>query len=115
MTGTRQNALLLGVPTWTSAPIEVAPGETLTLSVDVSSVGLSSAPSIAIVQLGTAGQVLGTVNLLAVPTATTGFTTLTRSVAIPANVTGIRLVLTGFSASDLRTTGTVTFDNVRLE
>jgi hypothetical protein len=30
-------------------------------------------------------------------------------------VAQLRIVLTGFSATDLRTSGTVTFDNVRLE
>jgi len=115
MTGTKQSALLLGVPTWTSAPIAVTPGESLTLSVDVASVGLSSAPSIGLAYLGSAGQVLSVVNLISVPTATSGFTTLQQALTVPANVAQLRIVLTGFSATDLRTSGTVTFDNVRLE
>jgi hypothetical protein len=115
MTGTRKSALLLGAPTWTSAPMAVTPGEALTLSVDVASVGLSSAPNIGLAYLGSAGQVLGVVSLVSVPTATNGFTTLTQSLTVPANVTQLRIVLTGFAATDLRTSGTVTFDNVRLE
>jgi hypothetical protein len=115
MTGTGKNAALLGVPTWTSAPIAVAPGETLTLTVDVASVGLSSAPSVGLAYLGSAGQVLSVINLIDVPLATDGFTTLQQSLTVPANVSQLRIVLTGFSPTDLRTSGTVTFDNVRLE
>jgi hypothetical protein len=115
MTGTQQSALLLGVPTWTSAPIAVTPGETLTLSVDVAAVGLSSAPSVGLAYLGSAGEVLSVVSLISVPTATSGFTNLSQSLTVPANVAQLRIVLTGFSATDLRTSGTVTFDNVRLE
>ena len=84
-------------------------------AVDVASVGLSSAPNIGLAYLGSAGQVLGVVSLVSVPTATNGFTTLTQSLTVPANVTQLRIVLTGFAATDLRTSGTVTFDNVRLE
>ena len=115
MTGTRKSALLLGVPTWTSAPVAVTPGESLMLSVDVAAVGLSSAPSVGLAYLGSAGQVLGVVDLIGVPTATSGFTTLSQSLTVPANVAQLRIVLIGFSATDLRTSGTVTFDNVRLE
>lgn len=115
MTGTGQSALLLGVPTWTSAPIAVTPGESLTLSVDVASVGLSSAPSVGLAYLGSAGQILSVVTLISVPTATSGFTTLHQALTVPANVAQLRIVLTGFAPTDLRTSGTVTFDNVRLE
>ena len=65
--------------------------------------------------IGSGGEVLSVVNLISVPTATNGFTTLQQSLAVPANVVQLRIVLTGFSATDLRTSGTVTFDNVRLE
>ena len=113
--GTRKSALLLGVPTWTSAPIPVTAGESLTLSVDVASVGLSSAPGVGLAYIGSAGQVLSVVNLISVPTATNGFTTLSQPLTVPANVAQLRIVLTGFSATDLRTSGIVTFDNIRLE
>jgi hypothetical protein len=115
MSGTNKSAALLGAPTWTSVPIAVTPGEALTLSVDISCVGLSSAPSVGLVYLNALGQVLGTVSLAGVPKVTSGFTTLTQSVTVPANASQLRIVLTGFSATDLRTAGTVTFDNVRLE
>lgn len=49
------------------------------------------------------------------PRAATGFATLQQAVAIPDGVSAVRIVLTGFAATDLRTAGTVTFDNVRLE
>ncbi len=115
MTGTGQSALLLGVPTWTSTPITVTPGESLTLSVDVSSVDLSSAPSVGVVYLGSAGEVLSIVNLVSVPTATAGFTTLQQVLTVPQGVAALRIVLTGFSPTEIHTTGTVTFDDVRLE
>lgn len=115
MTGTGQSALLLGVPTWTSTPITVTPGESLTLSVDVSSVDLSSAPSVGVAYLGSAGEVLSIVNLVSVPTATAGFTTLQQVLTVPQGVAALRIVLTGFSPTEIHTTGTVTFDDVRLE
>ena len=114
-TGTGTSAVLYGVPTWTSTPIAVTPGELLTLSVDLRSVGLSSAPSVSLAYLGSAGQLLQTVKVLTGPLTTTGFATLTQAITVPQGVTSVRAVLTGFSATDLRTTGTVTFDNVRLE
>ena len=91
------------------------PGEVLTLSVDVRSVGLSSAPSVSVAYLGAAGQVLQTVNLISVPRVTDGFASLEKVVTVPAGVTAVRIVLAGFSATDTRTAGTVTFDDVRLE
>ena len=113
--GTGQSVALYGAPTWTSAPISVAPGELLNLSVDVQSVGLSSAPSVSLAYLGSAGQLLSTVRILTGPLTTTGFATLSQAVTIPANVTSVRIVLTGFATTDLRSAGTVTFDNIRLE
>jgi len=114
MTGTGKSAALYGAPTWTSAPIAVTPGEVLTLATDVQASGLSSGPTVSLVYLGSSGQVLQTVNVLTGPLTTSGFATLQQVVAIPAGVTSVRIVLTGFAATDLRTTGTVTFDNVRL-
>ncbi|MCI0347358.1 MAG: hypothetical protein L0221_18245 [Chloroflexi bacterium] len=115
MSGTGQSALVFGVPTWTSAPIGVTPGELLALSVDVKSVGLSSAPSVSLAYLGSAGQLLQTVGVLTAPLTTNGFATLQQAITIPANVTSVRIVLAGFAVTDLRPAGTVTFDNVRLE
>jgi subtilase family serine protease len=115
ITGTGGNAVLAGVASWTSAPITVAPGELLTLQVDVKSVGLSSAPQVSVAYLGTAGQVLNTVTVLTAPLTTSGaFKTLSQTLVVPANVTSLRIVLGGFSPTDTRTAGTVSFDNVGL-
>jgi hypothetical protein len=115
ISGTNGSVLVHGVPTWTSAPVTVSPGEALTLSVDVKSVGLSSSPTVSLAYLGAAGQVLQTVSLLSVPRVTEGYATLEQALTVPAGVTAVRIILTGFSATDLRTTGTLTFDDVRLE
>jgi hypothetical protein len=115
MTGTGRSALLGGVPTWTSAPIAVAPGEVLTLQVDVKSVGLSSAPQVSVAYLGAAGELLNTVKVLTAPLTTNGaFETLSQTVTVPANVTSLRIVLAGFNPTDTRTKGTVSFDDVGL-
>jgi hypothetical protein len=115
ISGTGQSAALYGAPTWTSAPVAVLPGELLTLSVDATCVGLSSAPSVGLVYLGAAGEVLGAVSLISLPKVTNGLITVQQVLTVPANVTALRIVLTGFSATDIRTAGTATFDNVRLE
>jgi hypothetical protein len=112
ISGTGKSAVLYGLPSWTSAPFAVAPGELLTVSVDVSSLKLSSAPSLSLAYLGPAGELLSTVKVLTAPLTTTGFTTLSSQVQVPANVTSVRLVLAGFAPTDTRTAGTVTFDNV---
>jgi hypothetical protein len=113
--GTTGSALLHGVPTWTSAPVTVTPGEVLTLSVDAQSVGLSSSPTVSLAYLGATGQVLETIGMLSVPRITDGFATLEQVLTVPAGVAAVRIVLAGFSATDVRTSGTVTFDDVRLE
>jgi hypothetical protein len=92
--------------------LTVNPGEVLTLAVDVRSDKLSSAPTVGLAYLGTAGQVLNTVKVLTAPLTSTGFATLSAQVQVPANVTSAQLVLTGFAPTDTKTTGTVTFDNV---
>jgi hypothetical protein len=74
--------------------------------------GLSSAPSLGLVYLGAAGQVLDTVKVLTASLQTDGFKTLEQSVTIPPLVTEVRVVLTGFAPTDLSTRGTVTFDDV---
>ena len=112
ISGTGKSVVLAGVPTWTSAPFAVTPGELLTVSVDVRCVGLSSAPSLSLAYLGPAGELLNTVKVLTAPLTTAGFTTLSSQVRMPLNVTSVRLVLAGFSPTDTRTAGTVTFDNV---
>jgi hypothetical protein len=114
MKGTKKSAVLYGVPTWTSAPIDVIEGDLMSLRVTVSTSGTSSAPSAGLAYLGPAGELLSTVRLIDVPLSTNGFTTLEQLVTLPPGVAQVRVVLFGFSATDLRTSGTVTFDDVGL-
>ena len=114
ITGTGGSVALAGMPTWTSDPITVTPGQVLSLRASVSSSGLSSAPAVGLAYLGPAGELLNTVRLLEVPRVTSGFTTLEQLVTLPPGVAQVRVVLIGFSPSDLRTAGTVTFDDIGL-
>jgi CARDB/Zinc carboxypeptidase len=114
ISGTGRSAVLHGAPSWTSAPISVNAGELLSLSVDVRSQGLSSAPSVGLAYLGPAGALLDTVSVLSVPLATDGFTHLARELTVPSGVSAVRVVLYAFAPTDLCTSGTVTFDNVVL-
>ncbi|HEV3480293.1 MAG TPA: CARDB domain-containing protein, partial [Gaiellaceae bacterium] len=112
ISGNGGNAAASGSPTWTSAPVSVTAGELLDVTAAVKASGLSSAPSLGLVYLGAAGQVLDTAKVLTVPLQTDGFRTLEQSVTIPPLVTEVRVVLTGFAPTDLATKGTVTFDDV---
>ncbi len=112
--GNGGNALLAGSPTWTSDPIVVSAGETLSLVVSVHSTDASSASTAGLTYLGAAGQVLDTVSLLTAPLTTNGFVTLETEVTIPVGVTQVRVVLTGFAPTDTHTAGTITFDAVGL-
>jgi immune inhibitor A len=114
ITGTRKSVVLAGMPSWTSDPIDVVAGELLDLRVSVSSSGMSSAPGVGLAYLGAAGELLQTVRLLDVPLATQGFSTLEQAVTLPPGVAQVRVILFGFAATDIRTTGTVTFDDVGL-
>jgi M6 family metalloprotease-like protein len=112
--GDGRSVALAGMPAWTSDPIDVTPGEALELQVRVGAEGMSSAPGIGLAYLGSAGELLQTVRLLNVPLDTDGLTTLSTSVSLPPGVVRVRVVLFGFSPADLRTAGTVTFDDVGL-
>jgi subtilisin family serine protease len=114
ISGTGGNVALAGVPTWTSDPIEVSPGQALSLRVSVSSESLSSAPAAGLAYLGAAGELLNTVRLIELPLASDGFTTLEQAVTLPPGVAQVRVVLFGFSPTDPRTAGTVTFDDIGL-
>ena len=57
---------------------------------------------------------LDTLNVITAPLATDGFALLQKSITVPSGVTELRVVLTGFASTDLRTFGRVTFDNVYL-
>ncbi len=110
--GNGGSAVLAGSPSWTSDPISVAPGEVLDLRVSATAQDASSVASIGVAYLGAAGELLGSVQLISVPTLTGGFQVLEQQITVPAGVTGIRIVLSGFSPTDTRTAGTVTFDDV---
>jgi len=114
ISGTGGSVLLAGAPDWTSDVIAVTPGEVLDLSVDVATTGVSSAPSVSVAYLGAAGELLSEVTVLTAPLSTDGFTSLTKTLTVPANVTGLQIVLLGFAPTDTHTAGTVTFDNVGL-
>ena len=112
--GNGKSVVLFGVPTWTSAPIAVTPGQVLSLRVSVSTNGTSSAPAAGLAYLGPAGELLSTVRLIDAPLLTNGFTTLEKLVTLPPGVAQVRVVLFGFAPTDTRTAGTVLFDNVGL-
>lgn len=114
ITGTGGSVALSGAPSWTSAPIAVAPGQILDFAVAVRSTATSSAASAGLVYLDAAGQVLQTATLITAPLTTSGFSTLQETVTIPTGVTQVRVKLTGFALTDLKTAGTVTFDSVVL-
>ena len=112
--GNGGNAAVSGAPSWTSAPIPVVAGEVVTLAVSVQSLSASSAATAGLVYLGAAGQVVSSVTLLTAPLTTTGFAKLEQVVTIPAGIAQVRVKLVGFSPTDLRTAGTVRFDDVGL-
>lgn len=112
ISGNGGNALVAGSPAWTSDPIVVNASEVLDVVASVKANGLSSAAGVGLVYLGAAGEVLNTVSVLTAPLTTSGFAQLEQMVTIPAGVAQIRVVLTGFAPTDLRTIGTVTFDDV---
>ena len=114
LTGNGGNAAVAGTPSWTSAAVPVAPGETLAFVASVESLNASSAATAGLVYLGAAGQVLSSVNLLTSPLTTTGFAKLEQTVTIPAGVAQVRVKLVGFAPTDRRTSGTVRFDDVGL-
>jgi hypothetical protein len=114
ITATGGSAVLHGVPTWSSEPIAVTPGEVLTLAAKVQVIGASSAPSVGLAYLGPTGKLVQSVTVLTAPLATDGFAALTQNVTIPAGVASVRVVLAGFAPTDLHTSGSVTFDDVGL-
>jgi acetyl esterase/lipase len=113
-TGTGGSALLSGSPTWTSDPIAVTAGESLNLTASVSSVGASSGATVSLAYFDAAGHLLSTAPVLSVSLTTGGFVTLRQQVMAPLGAASVRVVLTGFAASDPATAGTVTFDGVGL-
>jgi immune inhibitor A len=114
ITGSGASTVLAGMPRWTSEPIAVSPGELLELRALVSAQGMSSAPAVGLAYLGSAGQLLDTVRLISVPKVTSGFIPVEKVVSLPPGVAQVRVVLFGFAVGDLRTAGTVTFDEIEL-
>lgn len=112
ITGNGGSATLLN-SAWTSAPIDVVSGQTYDLAMTVKTQGLSSSPSLQVNYLDATGKVLSTVNGLTTQlTGTAAATEVLGKLTVPAGVSKIQLVLTGFSLTDLTTKGTVWFDNV---
>jgi hypothetical protein len=112
VTGNGGAASLLN-PAWTSAPIAVTAGQTYNLAMNVKAQGLSSGPSLQVTYLDAAGSVLNKVT--GITTSITGNSATQQvlgRVTVPAGVSQVRLTLTGFSATDLATRGTVWFDDV---
>ncbi|HEX7256180.1 MAG TPA: S8 family serine peptidase [Gaiellaceae bacterium] len=112
--GNGGNAALSGSPSWTSSPIAVTPGAVMDLEVSVLATGTSSPASAGLVYLGPVGEVVGRASLITAPLLTLGFATLEQAATIPAGVTAVQVVLTGFAPTDLATGGTTTFDAVGL-
>jgi hypothetical protein len=114
ITGTGASVALGGVPAWTSDPIDVIPGETLSLVASVRATGMSSAPSVGLALLGPAGDLLRTLTVATVPRTTVGVVQVDEVVTVPAGVAQVRIVLAGFGPTDVRTSGTVVFDDIGL-
>jgi immune inhibitor A len=112
--GSGGSTAVAGSPTWTSAPVAVAPGETYDLTAAVKTVGISSAPSVGLTYLNAVGKVVGSATTLTAPLTTQGFAALEKAVTIPAGVTQVRVTLSAFAPTDLATRGTVTFDDIGL-
>jgi hypothetical protein len=75
---------------------------------------MSSAPTVGIALLGPAGDLLGTLTVAALPRTTDGVVELDEIVTVPSGVAWVRIVLAGFSPTDVRTGGTVVFDDIGL-
>lgn len=114
ITGTGRSVLLGGVPTWTSEPVAVEAGDVLSLRASVATTGMSSAPSIGLAYLGPTGELLETLTVLTAPLRTEGFAVLDEVVTVPKGASQLRVVLAGFAVTDVRTKGTIVFDDVGL-
>lgn len=115
LTGNNRPASLRN-PTWTSAPFPVTAGQTYQLAMTIKTQAVSSAPRIQITYLDALGNILNTVTGLTTNlTGSNPFQQVMSQVTIPAGVSQVRLILTGFSPTDLRTQGTIWIDDVRFE
>jgi hypothetical protein len=98
---------------WTSSAIAVKAGQQLTVKVDVVGAGRSSGPVLRVNFVGAAGALLSSVTV-ATGVAGSALSTLAAAVTVPADTTALTVTLLGFAPTDLSTSGTVTFDNVRV-
>jgi hypothetical protein len=69
---------------------------------------------VGLLYVGALGNVLGRVNLITSPLESIAFSELERTVMVPAGVSHVRVVLTGFAPTDIATAGSVAFDDVGL-
>jgi hypothetical protein len=114
LTGNGGPASALGA-TWTSAPIAVTAGATYDLAMTVSGTTLSSAPALNVTYLDTLGAVLSTVTgVTTTITGTAAAQEVLGQIAVPAGASQLRIQLTGFAPGDLKTGGTVWFDDIWL-
>lgn len=112
--GNGRPATLLN-PAWTSDPIAVTPGETYVLAMTVKTQGASSAPQLQLTYLDALGAVLNTVTGIATNlTGTNAAQEVVSQITIPPGVAQVRMVLIGFSPTDLNTQGAVWFDDIWL-
>jgi alpha-L-rhamnosidase len=113
--GVTGGGALTSGPTWTSAPIAVSPGTAYNVAMTVATSGSSSPPSLSVSYLDSTGTVLNTVAGIA--TTLTGDATaqqVSGHIVVPAGVSKIRLILSGFAAGDPAPTGTTWFDDIWL-
>jgi CARDB protein/BNR repeat protein len=114
LTGSGSASLLGGSPRWTSDPIAVSAGESLSLQVSAKAVAASSPASVGLLYLDAGGQVVGSASPIGVPLETDGVATLESTLVVPAGTVQARVELRAFSALDPSPSGTVTFEEVGL-
>jgi hypothetical protein len=99
-------------PSWTSAPINVAPGQTLNVAAAVSTVGVSTSPVVQVVYLDATGHILNTINAITSNfSGSCGAQQLLGQITVPQGVSQLRIKLAGFNPTDPATRGTVYFDD----
>ncbi len=100
-------------PSWSSAPINVTPGQTYDLAMTVSTVSASSSPSISVSYLDATGMVLGkSVGIATTLTGSSAARQVTGAITVPSGVSSVRLTLTGFAPTDLTPSGSAWFDDL---
>jgi hypothetical protein len=113
LTGTGGNVLVSGTPSWASAPVAVAGGETLWLAASVRAIGLASPATVRLEFRDAAGRPGGVLTALASPLSTSGFLPLVQQIVVPPGAASARVILSAF-AGETSATGLVVFDDVGL-